>query len=457
MNKQTLSMIIKAILSFALIVTAGVAVEVIYGGLNKEEAEKAYRLTILPNPVEATIKLVSENKPYYQDMLLKSGSYQIEVSHKSYKPYKQWVELKENLTLHITLEPKTFVLIVNTTPAEADIQIIGNDIAYHPGIKLAQNNYKILVTKTGFKPYEADIQLSQDISLDVFLQPQDYSLMLTTEPENANVTLLNHKNKYVKGMFLPKGEYIFEISALGYKTQQETIFLDKDTKTHIQLSSAEQYIEPNTGLTFTLVDDFYISTTEITNGQYRLFNPEHISKDFYTYDLNQEQQPVVWVNFDDANAYASWLSKKTGLSYRLPTEQEWEYAAKTNTIVHSYWGNESEKACEYANTYDKSADDAFEIPWEKYECQDKFAVSAPVASFAANKWQLYDMLGNVREWTCSSIDNNTCDQVPEMEARVVKGGSWFTVPKFVTVNYRYAYLPFTKNHHTGFRLIQEIE
>ena len=107
------------------------------------------------------------------------------------------------------------------------------------------------------------------------------------------------------------------------------------------------------------VEPFALADTTVTNGQYRLFRSEHDSGDYEGHSLNGDDQPVVEVSWEDAGAYADWLSKKTGKRIRLPTEAEWEYAARAGTTTARFWGDDPAQACAYANVADQSAGKQF--------------------------------------------------------------------------------------------------
>jgi formylglycine-generating enzyme required for sulfatase activity len=153
--------------------------------------------------------------------------------------------------------------------------------------------------------------------------------------------------------------------------------------------------------------------------------------------------PVVCVNWDDATAYSRWLSQKTGKGYRLPTEAEWEYAARAGTVTGRYWGWENGEACQYANVADQTAAGA--LAWaandEKYIflCTDGNVYTAPVAQYRANSFGLYDVLGNVEEWTQDCYNSRYSGAPTDGSAwltgdcslRVIRGGSWDAVPRFV--------------------------
>jgi len=141
--------------------------------------------------------------------------------------------------------------------------------------------------------------------------------------------------------------------------------------------------------------------------------------------------PVVCVSWNDAKAYASWLSKKTWKTYRLPSEAEWEYAARANTTTARYWGTNNADACRYANVSDIAHTNWAGIKRD-FPCTDGYINTAPVAKFRANGFGLYDVIGNVWEWT-EDCYNKSYDSAPangtawtsgDCTRRVNRGGSW---------------------------------
>jgi formylglycine-generating enzyme required for sulfatase activity len=115
--------------------------------------------------------------------------------------------------------------------------------------------------------------------------------------------------------------------------------------------------------------------------------------------------PAVCLSWNDAKAYVDWLSKKTGMPYRLLSEAEWEYAARARTELGSYprfwFGNDEKDLCRYGNGADQKAQDSIDgaKSWKIALCNDGYAYTSPVGSFAANGFGLYDMLGNAWQWT----------------------------------------------------------
>ena len=156
-----------------------------------------------------------------------------------------------------------------------------------------------------------------------------------------------------------------------------------------------------------------------------------------------DDHPVVCVNWEDAQSYVRWLSRKTGERYRLPSEAEWEYAARAGTETRRYWGESSSGQCMHANGADASLRRQYQrveqFRWDErggrspVSCDDGMAHTAPVGSYEANAFGLFDVLGNVWELTEDCWNENYA-RAPdgglawtrgECGRRVVRGGSWF--------------------------------
>ena len=115
--------------------------------------------------------------------------------------------------------------------------------------------------------------------------------------------------------------------------------------------------------------------------------------------VQTNRDPVVCVSWNDAQAYVNWLSRKTSHTYRLPTEAEWEYAARAGTTTNQYWGNDQAAACRYANIFDLEAARDMKFYFGVFHCRDGYIHTSPVGSLLPNRFGLYDMLGNVQQWT----------------------------------------------------------
>jgi sulfatase modifying factor 1 len=106
---------------------------------------------------------------------------------------------------------------------------------------------------------------------------------------------------------------------------------------------------------------------------------------------------VVNVSWNDAVAFAKWLSQKEGKTYRLPTEAEWEYACRAGTTTRYFCGDDAEGLAEVGNVADGTAK-AKHPDWTTIAAQDGFVYTSPVGHYRPNAWGLYDMHGNVLEW-----------------------------------------------------------
>ena len=159
--------------------------------------------------------------------------------------------------------------------------------------------------------------------------------------------------------------------------------------------------------------------------------------------------PVINVRWDDAVAYAAWLSKETGAWYRLPTEAEWEYAARAGTETAYWWGEtigRNRANCRGCGS-----------AWDGNQ-------TAPVGSFDANPFGLYDMLGNVWEWVqdChhdrykGAPGDGSAWETGKCTLRVLRGGSWALEPRRLRAALRNGRLPGDRDRYGGFRLARTL-
>ena len=179
--------------------------------------------------------------------------------------------------------------------------------------------------------------------------------------------------------------------------------------------------------------------------------------------VQTEQHPVVCVSWNDARAYADWLSIETGRHYSLLSEAHWEYAARAGTTQPRFWEATAELACRFANVSDESRAIAHGLTRTRdniFVCNDGFAATAPAGSFEPNPFGVKDMLGNVWEWTQDCWNEHYVglgtDGAPQLTGectrRVYRGGSWGNFPHLVRsasrggdpLDYRY--------YNVGFRV-----
>lgn len=184
---------------------------------------------------------------------------------------------------------------------------------------------------------------------------------------------------------------------------------------------------------------FNMCLAPVTNAQYSYYlfvtRAEEEPEYFGNSDYNQPQQPVVGLTLADVENYAKWLSSQTGSKYRLPTDEEWEKAARAGTDNIYPWGDDDPSKSKKAN----------------YKGNGKFKKPSAVGSFpdSTNAWGLIDMAGNVWEWTSST--RNTKDT----EIRTVKGGSWMDGPIELRIS-NFKNIDKSNGYpDVGFRLVKE--
>jgi formylglycine-generating enzyme required for sulfatase activity len=214
----------------------------------------------------------------------------------------------------------------------------------------------------------------------------------------------------------------------------------------------EQGRRPNEPLRkVTLKRPFYIGVNEVTNEDYRRFRPGHASGYIGKLSLDLDKQAVSQVSWNEAAEYCNWLSEREGLplayekrdnryvlkrpvttGYRLPTEAEWEYAARRagpEKMLRFPWGNALPIAAETGNLAGSEAGKIVEGELPGY--QDGYVVIAPVGKFTPNALGLHDIGGNVSEWVndyyLSFVDtaDSTDPLGPEEAAKhVIRGANW---------------------------------
>ena len=216
------------------------------------------------------------------------------------------------------------------------------------------------------------------------------------------------------------------------------------------------------------VDRFALGRYEVTRGEYAVFASETgYSEDSRCQSLDdsgrwewqegvswhdpgfiqEDRHPVVCVSWEGAQAYVRWLSAWTRENYRLPSESEWEYAARAGTTTAWYWaGNQ----CEYANGGNVAG------------CDDGAMWTAPTGSYAENNFRLFDMLGNVMEWVEDCWHDDYYSKVGtawtvggDCSRRVLRGGSWFDDPQDLRSATRFDFPIGDRRSNAGFRVARD--
>lgn len=235
------------------------------------------------------------------------------------------------------------------------------------------------------------------------------------------------------------------------------------------------YTEPTTGMQFVLipggtftmgdpsgkdewarpahevsVESFYMGKFEVTFNEYTLFceaTGRPLPDDL---GWGRGLRPVINVSWHDAVAFAEWLSKKTGKTFRLPTEAEWEYAARGGLTTNFPWGDglgRGNATCRYCGN-----------PWDGKS-------SSTIGSFSPNGFGLYDMAGNVYEWCLDTLHEDYVGAPADGSAwiaepkypgqRINRGGSWYQLPQELTVFRRCWDRADKRSFEYGIRLLME--
>ncbi len=365
------------------------------------------------------------------------------------------------------------------------------DVAVSPG------GHSVRVEMPGYEVYERTVQVEKGRSVSLFVDlskkapevrmPAKGRLYVETDPGDAQVKILNIGPRFYDGIELDPGRYQLEISASGYETKSFWVELGagEDKRIDIGLESksspvvsgggAGTKLRNDFGMEFvyippgsfemgspsneperfdnekqhqvTLTNGFYMQTTEVTQGQW-----ESVMGSNPSYFKNCGRNcPVEQVSWEDVQEFVRKLNGRDGKnSYRLPTEAEWEYAARAGTTTPFAFGD-----C--LSTGQANYDGNNPMPGcSKGEYRQ---TTVPADSFSPNKWGLYNMHGNVWEWCQDWYGDYPSGSVTDPKgpgsssARVFRGGSWGSLAGYCRSALRNYRVPSNRHGHVGFRLV----
>ena len=413
---------------------------------------------------------------------LEPGEYHIAVRADGYVPYEKTIELTDDRRMQIDLA-RLFTLTLRSNVvgdrALVDELEVGST---RVDIELPAGEHRVRIEKEGYEPFVKTLDLTGDRTLRAVLDKATNGTSGGVESDSAaNAPALANSNSQPGDTFrdpmrgggqappmtvVPGGRFL-----MGSPDGESGRRKDEDPQHWVSVSS------------------FALGTHEVTRGDFALFVQDTGYRTLaeksggcevyseYDYEakagaswrdpgyFQTDEYPLVCVSHGDALAYIDWLSKETGQEYRLPSEAEWEYAARGGTQTVRWWGNDPSKACSYANVLDAEANPSLLIAYHR--CNDKAAKSAPVARYPANGFRLHDMLGNVWEWTADcwhdsfagapndgsawmAADGEDCSLV------VVRGGGWDSSPDFVRSAVRLGQPPDAARSARGFRLARSL-
>jgi len=334
-------------------------------------------------------------------------------------------QANEERELNINLEPIVMTVSVMAQPEDAELYVDGEFRgAANQTIELMAASQQIEIRKSGFIPYSTEFTsrpgLEQVISVSLKSLEQ-------ARLEQIKPVIVSAAGQSLK-LFYPGA---FTMGA----------------------SRREAGRRPNENLRdIKLERPFYLSNREVTNAEFRLFNSEHSSGTLEGLTLDNEAQPAVRITWVQAALFCNWLSDQESLphfyevagedivgfnaestGYRLPTEAEWAWAARTdgsgNQLKYS-WGATLPPEENSGNFADITAQ-AY-LGQILFDYDDGYLATAPVASFAANQYELYDMAGNVSEWVhdfygaVGAVGGVEVDPLGPREGQfhTIRGSSW---------------------------------
>lgn len=434
---------------------------------------------------------------------LLEGRRVVQLRKDGYKSWRQTLNVVAGSTVNlgeVDLAPADGRLSIASTPPGANVTVDGEfqgrtplELAVAPG-----DEHEVRLTKEGFVPAKrsAAVKSGERSSLNVELEAELATIHFVTAPEQAELLIDGEPaGSATQTVRLPTRAHEITVRSPGYATYRTTITPRKgvEKRFRIRLKTAQEVAAggtpraaPRKGFITThagqemklfrggrvlmgsprrdgarraneiqrevvLARPFYLSVKEVTNGEFRQFLANHVSKPFNGNDLDKDELPVSGVAWSTAATYCNWMSRRDGLppfyqirfgevlgvnpdatGYRLPTEAEWEWAARVppkGEATRFPWGNKFPPRGRSGNYADTSAARVMGNTLSAYT--DGFAVAAPVGSFQPNLHGLYDMGGNVAEWVHDIYDaappaSPTTDPLgPAAGAqRVIKGAGW---------------------------------
>lgn len=457
-----------------------------YGGLVVRSTPEGGRIFLDGNDVGLTPGQISK---------IEAGDHQVIVTKEGYSSFSQTVRVSKNVTamVNAVLTREYGTLNITSEPANAAVYIDGapKGTVTSSGLKVAGLGigvHKIRVSKAGHQPYEVEmtVENGEGNALHAVLTPKPGSIVITSTPSGAQVSVDGRPqgNTPCSVTNLFPGTYNVKVEKPGYEDGQLSVSVGpgESVARSVVLRTPPSYPSPRgegrVGLTplgggefrnekdgsilieipagsFTMgsndydnekpvhtvyLDKYYIGKYEVTVGQFKKFcnatgktMPEQPSWN------NRDDHPVVNVSWNDAKAYCDWA----GL--RLPTEAEWEKAAR-GTDGRTYpWGN----------------------AWDNTKCNsrengDRYSNTSPVGSFPSgvSPYGCYDMAGNVWEWCNDWYDKNYYGSSPSSnptgpssgDLRVLRGGGWYNGADLCRSADRFRDFPDIRYYYVGFRV-----
>jgi len=369
------------------------------------------------------------------------------------------VEADSGRQLAVELTPELGEVQIRSTPAAAEIWVNDRQVGTTPQtLQLMTVNQRIEIRRSGFA-----VETREITPRPGFPQTLDFALEALDQLSGSGYPRVIRTSSNQELRLIPAGRFTMGSSRREQGRRSNELLRD------VEISRA-----------------FYLGTHEVTNADFREFMSDHDSGDFGNLTLNEDDQPVVRVTWDEVAQYLNWLSIRDALQpvyeqrsnswapvrplrngYRLPTEAEWAWAARAagqETPLIFPWGQELPPPDRSGNYADLAADQVLPTTLATYN--DGYPVAAAVGSFAPNAMGIYDLGGNVAEWILDFYDvgvpavseETLVDPLgPEMGSfHMVRGSSWRS---YLQTDLRLAYRNYATDlrEDLGFRLARNLE
>ena len=395
-------------------------------------------------------------------------------------------------------------LTVTATPSDAWIELDGQRVTERTPVTLDDVPAGMVRLRVGAPKHqvlELEVEVPKDglARLERRLSPIPHgSLTLDLEPSDATVTLPDTEFQYEPGLSLPEGVHRVIVRRDGYRDGERTVEIEGETWVRIALETTkvpgdvfrddlatggegpDMVVIPRGRFRMGCLNgrcdsdevpvrdvrigySFAMSKYEVTFAHWEACVADGGCEDYRPDDRGwgRGNHPVINVSWNDAQSYAAWLSRETEETYRLPSEAEWEYAARAGTVTVYYFGNNTSDLCQWGNGADLTAE---EPGSGVFNCRDGHVYTAPVGSFGTNGFGLHDMHGNVEEWV-EDCGNTSYEEAPSAgdawllgncEERVRRGGSWWGLGRNLRASSRVRDYAESRNQYTGFRVVRTL-
>jgi len=432
-------------------------------------------VSITSQPTEATLYINGTQKGKTEKgLFLYPGEYELKLIKTGYLDIDKRIVVKDGADNRFSyrLLKNAGTLNLKITPSGTTVLINREDYSGRQRIELAPGSYKLEISKTGYDDESETLSIERGKRLQktYALKAKTGRLQFSVKPLSSVVRLMQDGKvlkswkglKYLKNVQV--GEYELECEAQGYAGIKQTVTISEGKTTALEIKLKKGYAPLLAGGgkagemvfvkggTFMMgsndgdsdekpihrvtVSDFYIGKYEVTQKEWKAVMGNNPSR------FKGDDRPVEKVSWYDVQEFIKKLNKKTGGNYRLPTEAEWEYAARGGAKSRGYkyaGSNDIEEVAEYEGNNDKE--------------------TKPVGGKRPNELGIYDMSGNVYEW-CSdwkagySSSSQTNPTGPSSGSdRVCRGGGWGSNASYCRVALRDNLTPANSYNYLGFRLV----